>query len=432
MQPSGGFTIKTVAERTGVPLHTLRAWERRYGVPRPSRGTHNRYRLFDEDDIADVLWMKRQIAAGLTPSQASLLLRQAGREALPTAAPTMAQPLSNQRAALQAALFASDVEQAQRILDETLALFTPEQVAQQVIEPTLYAIGERWQSGEASAWQEHLASNLMRQRLLSVLQAQPGVGTHAPRLIAACAPAEQHELGLLIFALLARRQGWSIFYLGQRTPLAELCNAQHARRPQLVALSVSTVVGLNSLIPLLDEGQRPARLLFGGHLFKRVPRLRERVPGSFMAEEALTAAQALMTTKLIVKPWTPAPKKLRVARVLQAQRLKLAGDTVAQLHQTFRRMAQRPDPQTWQQATLFLLDTLACALAFDAPELIDAEGAWLNQTLPLHAVPPTLVAQHLDAFTRVTNAILASADARALKAFLSRLRDGIAESKLNE
>ncbi len=71
-----GLNIKAVAERTGVSLHTLRAWERRYGVPRPARVPGNRYRVYDEQDLADVLWMKRQVAAGLAPARASALLEQ--------------------------------------------------------------------------------------------------------------------------------------------------------------------------------------------------------------------------------------------------------------------------------------------------------------------------------------------------------------------
>lgn len=39
-------TIKRAAELTGVPEHTLRAWERRYGLVAPAR-TDGGYRLYD-------------------------------------------------------------------------------------------------------------------------------------------------------------------------------------------------------------------------------------------------------------------------------------------------------------------------------------------------------------------------------------------------
>ena len=71
-----GLTIKLVSERTGVSVHTLRAWERRYGVPSPARGAENQHRLYDDQNVADVLFMKQQVAQGVPPAQASALLRQ--------------------------------------------------------------------------------------------------------------------------------------------------------------------------------------------------------------------------------------------------------------------------------------------------------------------------------------------------------------------
>ena len=47
----GKYRIHTVAEMTGVPAATLRAWERRYGVPVPAR-TSSAYRVYSDADIA--------------------------------------------------------------------------------------------------------------------------------------------------------------------------------------------------------------------------------------------------------------------------------------------------------------------------------------------------------------------------------------------
>ena len=45
------YRIRAVAELTGVSTATLRAWERRYGVPTPSR-TASAYRLYGDEDVA--------------------------------------------------------------------------------------------------------------------------------------------------------------------------------------------------------------------------------------------------------------------------------------------------------------------------------------------------------------------------------------------
>ena len=60
-----GFTIRQVAELTGVSEDSLRAWERRFGFPRPARqaGGHRRYEPADVDRIRQAL---REREAGLS------------------------------------------------------------------------------------------------------------------------------------------------------------------------------------------------------------------------------------------------------------------------------------------------------------------------------------------------------------------------------
>jgi DNA-binding transcriptional MerR regulator len=68
------YRIQAVADMTGIPTGTLRAWERRYGLPQPRR-SDNRYRLYTDDDIAAVRAMSRMCADGLAPSEAARVVR---------------------------------------------------------------------------------------------------------------------------------------------------------------------------------------------------------------------------------------------------------------------------------------------------------------------------------------------------------------------
>jgi acyl-CoA hydrolase len=66
----GRFRINRVAESTGIPEATLRAWERRYHVPKPSR-TPSGYRLYSPDDVAQVRKMRELCEAGVSPADAA-------------------------------------------------------------------------------------------------------------------------------------------------------------------------------------------------------------------------------------------------------------------------------------------------------------------------------------------------------------------------
>ncbi|MCA1554210.1 MAG: cobalamin B12-binding domain-containing protein, partial [Chloroflexi bacterium] len=405
-------------------LHTLRAWERRYGVPRPDREQSSRYRVYSEDDIADVLWMKRQIAAGMSPSQASRILREQGRTGEPAPLSAAVQPLTEQQSALQSSLLGFDIEAAQRILDEALALVGPENVVLAIIEPTMRAIGEGWLHGEVSVAQEHFASHVLRQRLLAVMHLQTNRGARLPHLIAACAPEEQHELGLLSFALLARRQGWPVCYLGQRTPLDELWQTARALPARMAALSVTSIEGLHSLIPLFAEADAPSvPLLFGGAIFARAPSLPEHVPGTFVAD-AIEGARILSSHVARTAFWAPPKRLLRAAMALDAQRLAVASHTVAQL----RNGSRRPrilSTTTLSRATMFLLDVLTSALAFDAPDLMESEGQWLNAAMTPRVVPTAVLQMHVDATRQAIERTLEAGEAKLAAQMLARLREAL-------
>jgi MerR family transcriptional regulator, light-induced transcriptional regulator len=60
--------IGVVARRTGVSLHVLRAWERRYGVVEPVR-TEGGQRLYSDADVARLRLLRQVTEAGRNISQ---------------------------------------------------------------------------------------------------------------------------------------------------------------------------------------------------------------------------------------------------------------------------------------------------------------------------------------------------------------------------
>src|SRR5215210_5794011 len=68
------YNTAAVVQRTGVPATTIRAWERRYGYPKPSRDVGGQ-RLYSERDIEALLWLADQTAQGVAISRAVEILR---------------------------------------------------------------------------------------------------------------------------------------------------------------------------------------------------------------------------------------------------------------------------------------------------------------------------------------------------------------------
>jgi DNA-binding transcriptional MerR regulator len=291
------YNMKAVAQRTGIPAPTLRAWERRHKALSPGRSSGN-YRLYSERDIAILEWLDQKTKTGLSISRAVALLEMmlaASDGALsPDMTPDRLQDLPRLSATLKAALSALDERAAGAVLAEAFALYSLEDVCEGVIAPALALIGDDWHAGKVSVVTEHFATSYLLGRLLALLNAQP-VG-EGPLILLGCAPGERHEIGVLMLALMLRRAGHNTRYLGGDVPLPDWVRAIRELQPGVVAISAMTahsaemLVGLESALAGVPPARLP-RFVLGGMGFQAgvpvIPGLRaERVEGNLRASVA--------------------------------------------------------------------------------------------------------------------------------------------------
>lgn len=232
----GGLNIAAVARRTGVGEHTLRKWEQRYGVPRPTR-TEGGQRRYSEDDVGRVQWLAARLGEGYRIGEAAAMLTATGGEA-----PGSPEELLD---ALLAAAARTGRDGLGPLLDHAFALYPLDQAFRDVIAPCLVGVGDGWARGDLSVGQEHLTSAAIRARLERTL-AEPR-GAVCGLAVLACAPGEQHELGLLMLACLLRADGWEVVYLGQCTPVADAVAIAQAREAALLAFSVTMPKNVEAL-----------------------------------------------------------------------------------------------------------------------------------------------------------------------------------------
>jgi MerR family transcriptional regulator, light-induced transcriptional regulator len=201
------LNIAALTKRTGVPADTIRKWEQRYGVLKPER-TSGGQRRYSEVDVARVEWLKARLGEGYRIGEAAALL---GADVLAV------ESTDELREALLDATARGDAVAVERLVDQSLALRPLEESLLDVLAPALVAVGERWHAGEVSVAQEHLTSGIVRaavQRLVADAR-----GSVRGVAVLACAPAELHEVGLLMLAALLRADGWQVAYLGADTPV---------------------------------------------------------------------------------------------------------------------------------------------------------------------------------------------------------------------
>jgi len=231
---AGYIRIGELSRRTGVSPELLRAWERRYGLFEPDRSP-GRFRLYSDADVATVEAMRTQIGHGLSAAEAA-------RRVLASAAPPHAAraddtpALEQPTRALRDALIDFDEAAAHTALDQLIASLSLEALLRTVILPLLQEIGEGWERGEITIAQEHFASNLIRGRLMALGRGWGrGSGRHA---LLAAPPGEQHDLGLVVLALMLRDYGWRVTFLGADAPISTITDTARRVAPEVVVLAL--------------------------------------------------------------------------------------------------------------------------------------------------------------------------------------------------
>ena len=187
---------------------------------------------------------------------------------------------------LAVALLAHDIETANRVLGEVLALYSLEDLVLEVVRPTLADIGHAWEEGRATVATEHFTTHFLRHRLLTWMLTSPAPLPARP-IVLACAPGEWHEGSLLILGTLLRHLRWPVAYLGQSVPLPDLVTFVQEIRPAVVVFVAMMEEPARALaewprwFPEAARGGRPI-MTYGGLIFTEQPPWREKVPGTFL------------------------------------------------------------------------------------------------------------------------------------------------------
>ena len=313
------FNLRAVIQQTGLKPDTLRAWERRYGLPMPER-TGGGHRLYSARDVETVRWLMARQREGLSIRRAVNLWRQIeaeGRDPVQAAMPIASRAVSvpaaravgeairRHREKWLAASLAFDEQQAEQVLAEAFAVYPVETVILEMLQKGMAGIGDGWSGGEVTVQQEHFCSSLVMRHLESLILATPPP-SRPGRIVAACPGKEEHTIGLLMLSVLLRRRGWEVVYLGANVPTEHLEVTVRVTQPTLVILAaqqLSTAASLLEAAQLLAAEGVP--VAYGGLIFNRIPELRDRIPGHFLGEGLAPAPQGVET--LMIAPRSASP-----------------------------------------------------------------------------------------------------------------------------
>ncbi len=406
------FNVKAVVQQTGLKPDTLRAWERRHGLPTPARSGGGQ-RLYTQRDIETLRWLVARQLEGLTIARAVdhwRRIESEGRDPLQALAPVppragsaveyypAGSTLDQLRKEWLSACLAYDRDRADQAAAQAFALYPLETVCTELLQWALHEVGELWQQGTATVQQEHFATELVIRRLESLLAAAP-TATRPGRVLAACPPQERHTVGLLLLTLLLRRRGWAVVYLGADVPAAKLDATVATIQPDLIILAAQRLPSAAALLEIAQSLHGRVPIGFAGGAFNSLPAIRSRIPGFFLGESvdtALSVVDSLLSTPRAAPPAEPLPVESGLAlEHFRRRRVSIEAELVE--------AAATNGFPSWQiaDASAELARHMEAALALGDVSLLDAGLAHLEHALNLSTLGEDALPGFLHAYSQV-------------------------------
>jgi DNA-binding transcriptional MerR regulator/methylmalonyl-CoA mutase cobalamin-binding subunit len=265
LHPDARYQIGTVARVTGLSTHTIRVWERRYGVVEPAR-TPGGSRVYSDADVTKLRLLKRLTDDGHSIGRIAHLSESELRGMIPgepgepdgrdgrdgrgvrdarggradegTPAATMERNIAEvTRHRFQEALDALDITAAERLLLYAAGFLEARTFLLEVVVPIIADISQRWERSELRIAHEHAASALLRNLLGTLMRTQPPQMGRATA-VATTLSGELHEFGALMAALMAAAHGWKVVYLGPNLPAGEILHVLEQSDASLLMLSL--------------------------------------------------------------------------------------------------------------------------------------------------------------------------------------------------
>ncbi|MBL8049679.1 MAG: MerR family transcriptional regulator [Anaerolineales bacterium] len=404
------FNLKAVLRETGLAADTLRAWERRYGLPMPQR-TGGGHRLYSQYDIETIKWLTTRQSEGLSISRAVDLWNEISASGTDPLAGSATLGLSNAstssntsdttmnalRAEWIAACLNFNEIMAEQALNKAFSIFQVEDVCLEILQKGMAEIGKLWYSNHASVQQEHFASGLAMRRIDALLSASPPP-TRSQTVLVGCPPGEWHTFTPLLVSLLLRRRGLNVIYLGANVPTERFSETATKVKANLVILVAQTLVSAaslqNTLLSLSNQGTTAA---FGGRIFNLRPSIIEYIPGHFLGntiENSIQEVERLLKGKIKDKPAKIAPEQhLSALHGFNTKRTLIESSLKKNLQPL------SISPEELNNGIYFLGNNIAAALQLGDMEHVAEEMEWLKSLLKAYSRPPQELSKFMESYS---------------------------------
>jgi len=260
------YSIKDLEKITGIKAHTIRIWEKRYGIVEPQR-TQTNIRYYSDEDLRRLMNVAILNKYGYKISN---IQSMSEAEITKCVIDLTHQDLDNEHQVdnLVMAMIEIDEQRFDKIISSSIIKQGFDYTFENLLYKFFEKIGILWQIGAVNPAQEHFISNLIRQKLILAIDGQQEFRNNHKTFLLFLPEHEYHEVALLYLHFLIRKEGHKVIYLGQNVPLLHLSAIFEIHKVDFLVTSVASNLPLEMISETLKELEqlyKDKQILVGGN-----------------------------------------------------------------------------------------------------------------------------------------------------------------------
>lgn len=263
------YKIKDLETLTGIKAHTIRIWEKRYGLIMPER-TDTLIRTYNDNELSILLNIALLNKNGhkiskIAEMNSEQIFQNVWKIRAEKSIDSSTEKLILSLIELNEGLFKATLQNLidAKSLEETFI---------HTLVPFLDRIGVMWLVGSIDAAQEHFISNLIRQKVISEIDKLPVPEKTTEPIMLFLPEHEWHEISLLFYHYVLRKKGIDTIYLGQSLPYDSLKECLKKQKPKALVTSFLTCVEEKFLCNYFKQLQKDSEFVpiyAGGYQIKK-------------------------------------------------------------------------------------------------------------------------------------------------------------------
>ena len=214
------YTIKDLEKISGIKAHTIRIWEQRYQFLQPQR-TETNIRTYSSDELKTILNVSLLNKYGFKISHIDKMSAEQMEEKILSLNQIDAQRERVVNALIKE-MVSLNMANFERQMDTYIVQKGIEKTIIEIIFPFMERVGILWVTNHINPAQEHLATNVIRQKIILGIEKLPPVLHYTKRIVLFMPEGEYHEIGLLYVHFLLKQRGFYVDYLGANVPMVDL------------------------------------------------------------------------------------------------------------------------------------------------------------------------------------------------------------------